>query len=55
MVDENENRPVRDVHHPREQLYEMCPGRSGFRYAIGKGVNPFEILVVFGLEGRIVI
>jgi len=33
----------------------MCSGRGGFRYAIGKGVNPFEILVVFGLEGRIVI
>ena len=50
----------------RTDLYRMCiiqgnnstrwaPGRSVFQYAIGKGVNPFEILVVFGLEGRIVI
>jgi hypothetical protein len=35
--------------------YEMCPWRSVFGYAICEGVNPFEILVVFGLEGRIVI
>ena len=55
MVDENENRPVRDVHHPRKQLYETCSGRSGFRYTIGKGVCSSEILVVFGLEGRIVL
>jgi hypothetical protein len=47
---ETENRPVRDVHHPRKQLHEMCPGRSGFRQEIIKDVNLFESLVIFGLK-----
>ena len=54
-VDKSENRPIRDVHHPRKHFNKMCSRGTGFRCAIIKGVNLFEGLVIFCLESGIVI
>src|SRR5260221_7053443 len=57
IANKNENRPIRDVDHPRKYLNEMCPrprGRSD-RYAIEIGMNVFDGLVIFCLQGGVVI
>jgi hypothetical protein len=54
-VNKDVSKPVWNVHHPREQLYEMCSGGGGFGRAIIEGVDLFERLVIYRLEGGIVI
>jgi len=54
-VNKNVSKPVWNVHHPREQLHEMCSGGGGFGCAIIEGVNLLERLVIYCLEGGIVI
>lgn len=54
-VNKNVSKPVWNVHHPREQLYEMGSRGGGFGRAIIEGVNLLKRLVIYCLEGGIVI
>jgi hypothetical protein len=40
--------PARDVHHPREKFYEMCPGKSRPSQACNKIVDGLDTRVQLG-------
>lgn len=50
-----ERSPIWDVHHPREQLDEVCPWNCGFRQAANERVDSLKGLVMFVLKRGVVI